>query len=149
MLKFSYPFFFYVGFAFQSLQLFCTLYARYNSIRNFCIWHRTSNKHCFILVYVWKKWNKCNTDFSFIVLHIGLTYIMRRLISCKNEEKCQSENQVSANVKLFRRIYAETATEMAGNTEKPVRLPDSIFTLPPEEGTKKHVSGTEFRVSAT
>lgn len=74
---------------------------------------------------MWKKWNKCNTDFSFIVLHIGLTYIMRRLISCKNEEKCQSENQVSANVKLFRRIYAETATETAGNTEKPVRLPDS------------------------
>ena len=45
--------------------------------------------------------------------------------------------------------FRKCETETAGNTEKPVRLPDCIFTLPPEEGTKKHVSGKEFRVSAT
>lgn len=29
--------------------------------------------------------------------------------------------------------FRKCETETAGNTEKPVRLPDSIFTFPPEE----------------
>ena len=148
MLKFSYPFFFMQVLHFNLCS--CFVPSTHATIQ-FATSVYEIGPQISIVSYqsMRKKWNKCNTDFSFIVLHIGLTYIMRRLISCKNEEKCQSENQVSANVKLFRRIYAETATETAGNTEKPVRLLDSIFTLPPEEGTKKHVSGTEFRVSAT
>ena len=51
----------------------------------------------------------------------------QRLISCKNKEKFQLENLVSAHMKLFGRIYA--VTEMDGNTEKQVRLPDGIFTF--------------------
>ena len=98
-------------------------------------------------LYCVTYWSDLYNEYVFIACKITGKNT-QRLISCKNEEKCQSENLVSASVKLFRRIYAETATETAGNTEKPVRLPDCIFTLPPEEGTKKHVSGTEFRVSA-
>ena len=48
-----------------------------------------------------------------------------RLISCKNKEKLPLENLVSANMKLFGRIYVVTETD--GNTEKQVRLPDRIF----------------------
>ena len=58
----------------------------------------------------------------------------QRLISCKNKEKFPLENLVSANMKLFGRIYAVTETD--GNTEKQVRLPDRIFTFPPVERTK-------------
>ena len=70
----------------------------------------------------------------------------QRLISCKNKEKFQLE-LVSANMKLFGRIYA--VKEMDGNTEKQVRLPDCIFTFPPVERTKQQVSSTEFHVSTT
>ena len=56
------------------------------------------------------------------------------LISCKNEEKLPLGKLVSANMKLFGRIYAVTETD--GNTEKQVRLPDRIFTFPPVEPTK-------------
>ena len=78
-------------------------------------------------------------DFSFMVVYICLTNIMnrkdsQRLISCKNKEKFPLENLVSANMKLFGRIYAVTETD--GNTEKQVRLPDRIFTFPPVERTK-------------
>ena len=78
-------------------------------------------------------------DFSFMVVYICLTYIMnrknsQRLISCKNKEKFPLENLVSANMKLFGRIYAVTETD--GNTEKQVKLPDRIFTFPPVERTK-------------
>ena len=78
-------------------------------------------------------------EFSFMVVCICLTYIMnrkngQRLISCKNKEKFPLENLVSANMKLFGRIYAVTETD--GNTEKQVRLPDRIFTFPPVERTK-------------
>ena len=80
-------------------------------------------------------------DFSFMhmVVYICLTYIMKRknsqrLISCKNKEKFPLENLVSANMKLFGRIYAVTETD--GNTEKQVKLPDRIFTFPPVERTK-------------
>ena len=78
-------------------------------------------------------------DFSFMVVYICLTCIMnrkdsQRLISCKNKEKFPLENLVSANMKLFGRIYAVTETD--GNTEKQVRLPDRIFTFPPVERTK-------------
>ena len=58
----------------------------------------------------------------------------QRLISCKNEEKFPLENLISANMKLFGRIY--TVTETDGNTEKQVRLQDRIFTFPPEERRK-------------
>ena len=71
----------------------------------------------------------------------------QRLISCKNKEKFELENLVSANMKLFGRIYA--VTEMDENTEKQVMLPDRIFTFPPVERTKQQVSGTEFHVSTT
>ena len=90
-----------------------------------------------------RKWNKIlnatQMDFSFMVVYICLTYIMnrknsQRLISCKNKEKFPLENLVSANMKLFGRIYAVTETD--GNTEKQVRLPDRIFTFPPVERTK-------------
>ena len=92
-----------------------------------------------------RKWNKIlnatQMDFSFMhmVVYICLTYIMnrknsQRLISCKNKEKFPLENLVSANMKLFGRIYAVTETD--GNTEKQVKLPDRIFTFPPVERTK-------------
>ena len=58
----------------------------------------------------------------------------QRLISRKNEEKLPLGKLVSANMKLFGRIYAVTETD--GNTEKQVRLPDRIFTFPPVERTK-------------
>ena len=86
-------------------------------------------------------------DFSFMVIYLSDLYDeqvfiackltrknTRRLVSCKNEEKFPLENLVSANMKLFGRIYAVTETD--GNTEKQVRLPDRIFTFPPVERTK-------------
>ena len=93
---------------------------------------------------MYRKWNKIlnatQMDFSFMhmVVYICLTYIMnrknsQRLISCKNKEKFPLENLVSANMKLFGRIYAVTETD--GNTEKQVKLPDRIFTFPPVERT--------------
>ena len=58
----------------------------------------------------------------------------QRLISCKNKEKFPLENLISANMKLFGRIYAVTETD--GNTEKQVRLQDRIFTFPLVERRK-------------
>ena len=58
----------------------------------------------------------------------------QRLISCKNKEKFPLENLISANMKLFGRIYA--VTEKDGNTEKQVRLQDRIFTFPLVERRK-------------
>ena len=43
---------------------------------------------------------------------------------------------------VFGSIYAVTETD--GNTVKPVKLLDRIFTLPPVQGTKLLVSGTQL-----